>query len=290
MASALKKSDNGLGAYVGDITAPDKAKELIVNPDYVEATDTDLEGDALISKYWKTTSPFYATAFGDIGGQSKLNTVTYAEDGVTVVSDVLTINDSTNDTNFAINELSENSVQIRTGNVDANASFGKIAGTTDAFTLYYIPVDASSNFELSATANVNNVLANNSQTSFGAICLDTIEVDTNNKRTYDYVAAGAVKYGAKDAETGAGAAYLTFARDAASNTLSTNVKGEYAPAKGDVVNVKITKVGDKITATYGNTTSTYDKAMSGKVYIGLYTTRNADVTFTNITYNNEVTE
>lgn len=290
MASSIKNSTNSLSAYVGNITAPDKATELIVNPEYVEPSGDDIEGDALISKYWTTTSPFYGTAFGDIGGQSKLNTVTYAEDGVTVVSDELTINDSTNDTNFAIKELSENSVQIRTGNVEANASFGKIAGTTDAFTLYYIPVDASSNFELSATANVNAVLANNSQTSFGAICLDTIEVDTNNKRTYDYVAAGAVKYGAKDAETGAGATYLTFARDAASNTLSTNVKGEYAPAAGDTVDVKITKVGDKIIATYGNTTSTYDKAMSGKMYIGLYTTRNADVTFTNITYSNEVTE
>ena len=172
MANALKSSSNGLAAYVkSDISAPVKANELIVNPTYTEPDPdaADLDESELAKSVFTATRPWYATAFGDIGGVSKL-----------VKNGALVVNTTSGKTNFEITELSENSVRIRTGDAATNQSFGKIAATSDAFTLYYMPVDAASNFEISADATVNDVLINN-QVSFGAVCLDRVSVDDSNK-------------------------------------------------------------------------------------------------------------
>ncbi|MBQ9519240.1 MAG: hypothetical protein IJR59_05040, partial [Firmicutes bacterium] len=271
MANALKNSSNSLGTYVkSGIAAPDKTSSLIVNPSYVEPDPdaADLSEEDLAKSVFKTTAPWYGTAFGDIGGVSKL-----------LKNGELAVNTTSGKTNFAITEIDSNTVNIRTGDVATNQSFGKIASSNDAFTLYYMPVDAASNFEISADATVNDVLIN-SQVSFGAVCLDRVSVDDSNKNLYSYVAAGALKYG----ET----ANVTFAR--IDDTLTSNVTKSYTPAKGDTVKVRIVKAGDKFKVTYGDVTETYTNKMSGTVYFGFYTTRNADVTFGNITFNNEIVE
>lgn len=271
MANVLKNSSNSLGGYVkSDIKAPEKAEALIVNPEYVEPDpdEADLSEEELAKSVFKTTAPWYGTAFGDIGGVSKLKK-----------NNELVVNTTSGKTNFAITEINEKTVNIRTGDVATNQSFGKIASSSDAFTLYYMPVDASSNFEISADATVNDVLINN-QVSFGAVCLDRVSVDESNKNLYSYVAAGALKYG--------DTAYTTFAR--IDDTLVSNKTAVQNPQKGDTVKLKIVKSGDKFKVTYGDVTETYTNKMSGTVYFGFYTTRNADITFSNIAYSNEIVE
>ncbi|MBQ8940651.1 MAG: hypothetical protein IJ062_02360 [Firmicutes bacterium] len=271
MANAVTSSDSGLKNYVkSGISAPSKDTALIVNPSYVEPDPdaADLDESELAKSVFKTTSPWYGTAFGDIGGVSKL-----------MKNGELVVNTTSNRTNFDITEIDSKTVQIRTGDVATTQSFGKIADTSDAFTFYYMPVDAASNFEISADAKVNDVLINN-QVSFGAVCLDRVSIDESNKNLYRYVAAGAVKFGDN--------AYVTFERN--DDVLSTKGQGAYTPAKGDTVKVKLVKSGDNITATFGNVTQKYTNKMSGTVYFGFYTTRNCDVTFSNIYYSNEIVE
>lgn len=283
MAQAIKDMNNGLSVSVADVAAPVKGEKLIVNPSYVEPDDTDPTGEALISKYWTTTSPWYGTVFGDIGGQSKLNN----EDGS------IFVNESIGKPNFAVTENADGTVNIRMGEPTANSALGKISGATDAFSLYYQPVDAGSNFELNGTIKVNSVINNNNQVSFGAIMLDTIKVDNNNKDPYTYVSAGVVKMTeTKDAVTSdvtGTTAWNTFSR--IDGTLATNADVvTNLPKAGDEINVKIVKVGDKFTATYGDTTAEYTVPMTGTMYVGFYATRAADITVSNISYNNEVTE
>ena len=271
MANAVASSDSSLKNYVkSGIAAPSKDTALIVNPSYVEPDPdaADLDESELAKSVFKTTSPWYGTAFGDIGGVSKL-----------MKNGELVVNTNSNRTNFDITEIDSKTVQIRTGDVATTQSFGKIADTSDAFTFYYMPVDAASNFEISADAKVNDVLINN-QVSFGAVCLDRVSIDESNKNLYRYVAAGAVKFGDN--------AYVTFERN--DDVLSTKGQGAYTPAKGDTVKVKLVKSGDNITATFGNVTQKYTNKMSGTVYFGFYTTRNCDVTFSNIYYSNEIVE
>ena len=243
----------------------------------------------MISKLWTTTSPWYGTVFGDIGGQGKLNAVdsTGATDPNT-----LFINTTTNEPNFNIAENADGTVNIRMGDPTANQAMGKISSSSDAFSLYYQPVDAGSNFELNGTIKVNSIINNNNQVSFGAIMLDTIKVDNNNKDPYTYVSAGIVKMAESKDEAGevtGTTAWNTFSR--IDSTLATNADVVTdIPKAGDEINVKIVKVGDKFTATYGDTTAEYTVPMTGTIYVGFYATRAADITVSNISYNNEVTE
>lgn len=284
---------------ISDPVEPTEA-DLIKNPDYVEPSDDDLTGEALVSKLWTTTAPWYGTVFGDIGGTSKL----YAtdENGV-AIEDQLAVNGTTGNTNFAITENEDGSVTVRAGEVktdDKNAaaySYGKIAGTSDGLAMYYHPVDAASNYTIKAKAHVNGVANTNNQTAFGAIIADKVLVDENNKIMIDnYVAASPLKMvanvGGTNAETGAPiTAWGGYARINGTLTQGATIDtADGIPKAGDVIDVEITKVGNTYTVKYGTYESTFEVEMTGTMYVGLFAARCADVTFTDITYNNEVIE
>lgn len=289
-----------LAPYIAANPVEPTEKDLVVNPDYVESSADDLTGDELNSLLWTTTSPWRGTVFGDIGGQGKLNGL--AADGVT--TDPTTLADANGDgvPNFLITENSDGSVRIKAGtpNTDDTAleSFGKIAGTSDGLAMYYQPVDVQQNFSISAKAHVTNVAKNNNQTAFGAIVADKVLVDVNNKITVsNYVAASPLKMqatvGTADATTGANiVAWAGYARiaDTLTQGAATLDTQEALPKGGDVIDVKITKLGNKYTVEYGGQTSEFTVDMTGTVYVGVFAARCADVTFTDIVYNNEVVE
>lgn len=289
-----------LKPYIVANPAEPTEADLIVNPDYVEPSDDDLTGDALISKLWKTTAPWHGTVFGDIGGDGKL----YATDGDgVVIKDQLAVNTSTGNTNFAITENSDGSVTVRAGEVkadDKNAaaySYGKIAGTSDGLAMYYHPVDAASNYTIKAKAHVNGVANTNNQTAFGAIIADKVLVDENNKIMIDnYVAASPLKMvanvGGTDKTTGEPiTAWGGYARINGTLTKGTTIStADGIPKAGDVIDVEITKVGNKFTVKYGTYESTFEVDMTGTMYVGLFAARCADITYTDISYNNEVVE
>ncbi len=296
IANAVKESALGLSADVkSDIAAPTEA-DINLNPDYVE-TPTDDPTD-FTSKLWTTTSPYYGSVFGDIGGAGKLQkTVTNADGTTTTYDDQLAINSATNEPYFDISENADGSVHLRAGalkddNITAATSVGKIAGSTDGVVMYYRPVDVSQNFEISGTITVNGANKNN-QVAFGAIVSDMIRVDEYQSEYYTYVAASPLRLaraGAVDKTTGEPTyANGTYARiDGALKYGPETISEDVTP--GTTINVSIKKLGNQYTATYGDITETYTVDMVGTVYAGFYVARCADITVTNINFNNEVVE
>nr|MCR4821780.1 hypothetical protein [Treponema sp.] len=62
--------------------------------------------------------------------------------------------------------------------------------------------------------------------------------------------------------------------------------GQPAPAKGQVVDVSITKKGNVYTLKYGKDTATFEADLTSvdakNMYVGLFASRCADVEFSNI--------
>lgn len=233
---------------------PNKGTELIVNPGYAAPPEGDLTGDQLNSSLWTTTSPWYGSAFGVIGGNP-------------------------NNTNF---NISENGDTVR---IMAANNKGKITSTADGLAMYYQPVSANENFQIYADAHINSIDNTNDQVGFGAIMADSIKVDTNDAtfNIKNYVAASPL-YMAKGAIGG-------FAK--INSSIQKGPSLSALPQAGDDVKVSIVKNGTKYTVTYGNSVSTYELTntqMQGIMYVGLFAARNADITFSNIIYNNEVVE
>lgn len=272
--------------------------DLIVNPDYVEPSSDDLKGDDLNSILWTTTSPWHGTVFGDIGGEGKL----YFLDG-DGVADYTKLAEINGVSNFAITENADGSVNLRAShlkedNVTVDGSgFGKIAGSSDGIVMYYQAVDSAQNFSISAKAHVNGVWNANNQVSFGAIVADKIEVDKYDVMSIgNYVAAGPLKMlttvGSVNETTGnLITAWGGYARINDTLTAGATIDS-YAdiPQPGDDIDVKITKVGNEYTVQYGKFTSNFTVELTDQAYVGVYVARCADVTFSDINFNNEVTE
>ena len=292
IAESLKNSTSTLAAYVKSGNVAPTEADINLNPDYVEPSTGDPTD--LTSLLWSTTSPYYASVFGDIGGAGKLQAV---DENNVAIPDKLAVNPSTGNTYFNIAENTDGSVNIRAGelkedNVTAATSVGKISSSTDGMAMYYLPVDAATNFEISGTITVNGANKNN-QVAFGAIVTDMLRVDEYNAESYTYVAASPLRLarvGTTDATTGA--AYYangTYARiDGKLVYGPEEIKQDITP--GTKVNVSIKKVGNQFTATYGDITETYTVDMTGTVYAGFFAARCADITVSDIKYNNEVVE
>ncbi len=269
---AANSATTALADYiVTDPVAPTEA-DLIVNEGYTPPPEGDLDGDDLISSIWSTTSPWYGTAFGNIGGTPAANN------------------------NYGITE-DGNTVRVKNLN-----DKGKISTTADGMVLYYQPVSANENFQISADAYVNSITADSTNTGdqvgFGAIMADKILVDTryDNYNIENYVAASPINLvkGAKG-----GFAKTTTSTTASDGTVTSTTKITTGPSlsdvpvSGDNVHVSIVKNGTTYTVTYGSCVSTYELTsdqMQGIMYVGLFASRNADITFSNIIYNNEVVE
>lgn len=282
MANALKATNNPLAAYVKDgIKAPNKSA-LIINPDYKEVTTNDSE--LAENKLFNVTAPWEATVFGDIGGQAKLNNI---NDELTTTGGITNfeISGETNPTDTTVD-----SIKIRVGFPENNTAFGKIAGSSDGLAMYFKKgVDANSNFEISATATVNSFPTSyNSQVGFGVIVADTVLINENNKITVPYVAAGVKTSASTTVENPNPPSIFGFQRaDGSLSTFSTD--GE-APFNGMSINLKIVKVGNTYTLTVGDKTFTTTADYTDLVFPGVFVSRCADVTFTNIKFNNEVVE
>lgn len=289
-----------LAPYIKAGIAEPTTADLVVNPNYVEESGEDLKGDALNSILWTTTAPWHGTVFGNLGGESKLFSMN--ADGT---MDYTKLAETNGVTNFAITENVDGSVNLRAGhrkedNITPNGStgsLGKIEGSSDGIVMYYQPVDVAQNFSISATAHVNGVHNTYSQVAFGAIIADNIKVDVNDKiLIHNYVAASPLKMSAAVGTVNETTGELTTAWGGYARINDTLTKGatidsaEKLPKPGDDIFVKITKVGNVYTVEYGEYTSTFTVDMTDQAYVGFFVARCADVTFSNINFNNEVTE
>jgi lysophospholipase L1-like esterase len=292
IANDIKSSDSKLAPYVKDGIAAPELQELstISNPDYTAPTNEDPED--LTSKLWTTTSPWYGTVTGDIGGEDKLFAVN--EDGSSnyeQVAEYKIVKTGEYVKKFLIQENENGTVDIRAGIPSAKQSYGKIASTSDGFAMYYQKISAAGNFEISGTITVNEYMEN-SQVAFGAIIADSIKVDTYSVDTYQYVAGGVYKItdiGADiEGSDEKNAGLSSYAR--IDGTLKNGSRSITSLAPGDQIKVSIKKLGDTFTVTTNGVSDTYEVPMEGDAYAGFYVSRCASITVSDISYNNELVE
>ncbi len=263
MSEFIKKSDCDLKHYIKENLDKPKKSELIVNPNYKEKVQAKI----IKSSIWKSVKePWWASVFGDVGS-------------------------SINEDNFNIAMISENdniSFRIRSGIFKKdgvnNKNFGKIAENSDGMAAVFRVVDAGVNFSVSALANVNFVKTDDRQTSFGLIVLDRVEIDTVSADSYDYIAAAPLKMSGFEI-------YKGFKRtDGILSAIEVVPRDKNIPQEGDKIPIKITKIGNKYKIEYNGTINETEADFKNDVFAGMFVSRCADITFTDIIFSNEVVE
>ena len=270
LADALSKGDTELGKHV-DLTAGEPTKENDLK---------SLEG-------W--TEPPYAppTTTSDTWGDYTYGT---GESAITFKAGVFGV------WGGAENMTTENCVMG--ADADGNLSMvaknnkSKIAGSQDGIAMYYVQVPVGKTVEMTATAKVASI--GNQQAGFGLMARDDMYIDYFDPAiTSAYVVAGSLGIGSGRNGTNC------FARNAAgsqvdasaSNTLPVGVMADadgklianatYAlKLKGDATNGFTCNFGDQEAKTYDIPLIQKDTEY---YYVGLFVSRAADVTFSDIT-------
>jgi lysophospholipase L1-like esterase len=258
IATNLAASSLPLKDYVLPGIAPPDMAILVVNPNWKPI----VYAPPAKSTVWTTTAPWQGSVFGDIGGTSKVS-----------------------DGSFSISETTASPLVVSMRSGTATTSAGKIAAATDGIAFYFQQVPIGKDFTLKATATVTSITYNNTQVGFGLMVRDAVWTDVSDASLLSsYVAAGTLK-GSNPA-----AAWSSFQRDTSAPTqLTGTVVGSPAavPAAASVIDLSIVKAGSTYTCTYGTEAPavyTIDlNAIDGDfVYAGLFTARECQVEFSNI--------
>jgi lysophospholipase L1-like esterase len=229
--------------------SPSKNEILITNPNYVEKTYNNIQKN---SEYWEDFSIFKGTVFGDTGGTIDKNS-------------------------FYLGKNSEGNMNIK---VIGNK--GKIANSVDGIAMYYYKIPAGSTFTLKALMTINDFAVNN-QVSFGLMARDEIYIDEYiTSPIGDYVAIAPLKL------TQVGNIWNSFARK--NGTLSEGGIMKNSHSKGDIIPLTLSGTSDGYSGKFGDEepiSGGFDfpltKIDSDYIYIGMFASRNADVTFSDIT-------
>lgn len=250
-ASALHASSYPLKAYLNDSFAfPAEATYHVSNPAYVHL---DYSAPTSSSTHWQTTSPWWASVFGDCGGASKVN----------------------DDTKFMISENSaDKSVSLM-----ANAT-GKLTGSAgDGLAMYFQKIGKEENFTLSAKAHVESLVTSDNQVAFGLMLRDDMYIDSflGSVITGDYLATGAVNMKS--------APCAIFSKT--SGALAKDLAAASVPAVGDEIALSISRQGDSVLLRQGSLSYSYaEKSLTGvdadNDYVGLFVARNAKIRFSDI--------
>jgi lysophospholipase L1-like esterase len=258
VASGVTSSASSLKDYVLPGIAPPNVSILVVNPNWVQVPYSPPTKSAI----WVTTDPWMGSVFGDLGGASKVST-----------------------SSFTIAETSQAPLTVSMASGSPTAAAGKIAAATDGIAFYFQQVPIGEDFTLSATATVTWISYSNSQVGFGLMVRDAAWTDVSDASLLSsYVAAGTLKGNLP------ATAWSSFTRDTSASTQLTGTvvsSAAVVPQAGSVLDLKIVKSGSTYTCTYGTEAPavyTIDlSAIDGQyVYAGLFTARQCQVEFSNI--------
>lgn len=252
-ACELKKSGNPLGEYVKEnIEKPTYEKDYAagINTGYKPASYVPFDPATTVkSSIWTSIkSPWYGTAFGDLGGNPSA-------------------------TNYKITQNSENSFTVG----GLSSSKGKISDSAEGIAAVFRQIEADKDFSITATVSIDKY-EGTSQTGFGIMLRDDIYIDQNVKTIQsNYVAAGSyVKEGVIN---------TLYSRSSATKITNSNIHASFE--QGDNVTLTIQKTGNSITVSFGSQSLTYNDFNLNDIdrdynYICLYATRNTTVTFKNV--------
>lgn len=231
-----------------------EATDLQVGANYVETTyDNNLAQSTVWSDYTVNDVSFKGTVFG------------YASAKV-----------DNSKTNFILETDADKNMHVAAKNNKT-----KIAGDYDGLVMYYYRIPADKQFSLSAKATLNSAPADN-QSAFGLMARDDMYIDTVDTSGVksDYVVAGTL---------GSGKMYNCFYRKGGKlgNTVQTLTADDIAT--GSVIELSIVSNTDGYTCTFGDKTpqsAGFDFPLttvdSEFVYVGMFASRNVDVTYSSI--------
>ena len=211
---------------------------------HVSAQDTDF---IKIGK-----SDWTGSVFGDVGGADKI-----------------TIE------NFEITQPKDGTYVLR-----SSYSRGKIASTSEGIAYLYKRIPLDRDFEMTVTAEVMSFDMNN-QVSFGIMLRDTVYKNESLKENLgSYLAVGPVDITKEPA-------MFVFYRTPSETTVKTgDIKFNPKPVAGTKFEISLEKSGNDYILIYGNEEPLKLKSFNifnGKdLFIGLFTSRNTKVTFTNL--------
>jgi lysophospholipase L1-like esterase len=259
VATGLAASTSSLAEHVLPGIVPPDISTLVPNPNWTPI----VYSPPTKGTNWTTTDPWIGSVFGDVGGATKIA-----------------------GGNFAITETSTSPLVVSMSSGSPTASAGKIAAATDGIAFYFQPVPIDKDFVLSATATVTTVTFSNSQVGFGLMVRDAAWVDRSDASLLSsYVAVGPLKGNVP------ASAWSSFIRDTTAPTQLTGTVVTSAadvPMAGSVLDLSIVKTGSTYTCTYGTEPpAVYDIDLnvidSAYVYAGLFTARQSQIVFSNIT-------
>src|SRR5690625_1692051 len=190
------------------------------------------------------SSDWQGSVFGDAGGQDKITKE-----------------------NFEITEKEGGSVTLKSSD-----NKGKIAGSSEGIAYYFQNVPTDSNYELKATATVES-WDDNGQVGFGIMLRNNILNNENNGSfTGDYVAVGNVK----QKMTG----FYKYADEDFKHP--DDLKLADSPQIGESYELSIQKSGSVFSVSINGKTKIIEDYTGELNYAGLFTSRNTEVTFSNV--------
>lgn len=234
--------------FAGEVPVPSKDRYLVPNENYVP---TIFNAKLPESKNWKNIGEWKGTVFGDISEKPSMK-------------------------NFILEQDGNGNMHIAVRN---NA--GKIAAVSDGIAMYYREVPADKKFVLKAKARINDYFLND-QVSFGLMARDDIYIDLVTPDILgDYVAAAPLLL------THGENCVNCFARKSGVLTYGGVCTKQYKP--GDEVSLSIESTEDGYACTFADEqtiTGGFDFKLTAvnpeSVYVGMFVSRNADVTFSDI--------
>ncbi|MFC4401807.1 bacterial Ig-like domain-containing protein [Gracilibacillus xinjiangensis] len=169
------------------------------------------------------------------------------------------------ETNPDILVQSDNAVTIE-------ANGGKVSSSVDGISFLHDSISADANFEITATAKVEYIGANN-QVSFGLMLRDSIGEHQNSEgHESNYVAAGALDQKIKG-----------FYKEGSLTKLDSFPTNKI-PMKDEKYHLSIRKSGDTYIVTSNGDSEyfTVKELFSDEIHVGVYAARDARVTFSEI--------
>ena len=244
-----KLSDLDIASHVKtEGKEPTEANDLKPNPSYQIPSGDGYKPPTEQSANWKNYGIFKGTVFG-------------------------TVNKTISDTRYhQLNTDADGNMHIA---VLENST--KISSTDDGRAMYYYQIPAASNFTFSAKAKINTIDANG-QVAFGLMARDDMFIDKKGEGILSsYVAAGTF---------GSGSTNCFKRKDGVLEkgpALGADVQA------GETYNLSIVKNPDGYACTFGDNESQsggYDFPLTEiddqYQYIGMFVSRNADITFSDI--------
>ena len=266
---ALKNTNCNLKYYANpENTKPTKDEDLVMNPNYKPldyapinwaSLDIDEVYGTYAANYTTYTTGIYGTAFGDLGGTSKVSNM-IAKETITDNKSVFTVGNS-------------------------ETKNGKLTATSAGFALAFMQIPSNKNYSLEATATVKEYVST-TQAGFGLMIRDDCYVPTHDASIVSNCICAGLNTIASSQSSAVNFGYEN-------NNLFTTDYSTSIYGVDTVCQLKITRLGQNITISttigankYENTYYDFDilDVDNNYYYLGMFATRGTVVDFSDVKF------